>query len=155
KHQRHLIHTSVTTRTAYSLVHVNAVVEINVVRQPVHLHPLNRSVRAIAFANRLQISNVVEKHRMTGHAGFGGRNASGRRGFNTGVTVTAVDSVIAHVMLVAELYWLGARDILPREIWRSGQHQHGCQTQSGQEYPRKQTEPCNEIRTAVKNLGHV
>jgi len=33
------------------------------------------------------------------------------------VAVAAIDSVVANVMFVAELYRLRSNDILPREVW--------------------------------------
>src|SRR5262249_50132030 len=141
KQQRHLIDAPVAGRTAYALVHVNAVVEINVVRKAMHFDPLNRSVGAIAFPDRLEIAGVVEQDGMAGHAGFGGRNARGRRSLPASVTVAAVKPIVAHVVLMAELHRLAARNILPRKVRRSRQAEHRRQSQSDQKNPRKQTKP--------------
>jgi len=49
------------------------------------------------------------------------------------MTVTAIDSIIAGMVLVAELHRLRARHVLPRKIWRTGQPQHCRQGQTCQE----------------------
>ena len=71
------------------------------------------------------------------------------------MAIPAIDSIIAHMVFVAELHRLRSCHILPREIRRARQPQHGSQRKSGQEYCRKQTKPGDKIRAAVKNLGHV
>src|SRR5258708_31328249 len=71
------------------------------------------------------------------------------------MTVTAIDAVVAHVVLVAELDGLLARDVLVRQITSAGQAHHTPESQGCEQRPKKDTEPRDEIRTAVKNLGHV
>ena len=92
---------------------------------------------------------------MTGHARFGGRHSREGRFFNGRVAVTAVDSIISDVMLVAELYRLRSRNVLVRRIGRARQSQNADEPQPSQKNSREQTESRNEIRTAMKNLGHV
>src|SRR5207245_6037031 len=72
-----------------------------------------------------------------------------------GVTVSALDPVIDHMVCVAELDRLRACHVLPREIRRTRQPQYSGQGKAGQEYSCKQTKPGDKIRAAVKNLGHV
>ena len=108
EHQRHLVYRPVAGRAAHTLIHVNAVVEVNIIRQTVYLYPVNRLFAAITLANWLQISHIVEQHRMAIHAGLGRRNPRIRRGFHTGMAKTAVNTVISHVMFVAELNWLAS-----------------------------------------------
>ena len=71
------------------------------------------------------------------------------------MTVTAIDAVVAHVVLVAELDGLLARDVLVRQIRSAGQAYHAPESQGCEQRPKKDTEPRDEIRTAVKNLSHV
>ena len=155
KHQRHLIDGSVTRGAANTLIYMNAVIEINVVREPVNLHPMNRFVRAIAFAHRFQVADVIEQHGMAIHARLRRRNARVRGGFHAGVTVTAVNTVIAGVMLVAELNRLVASYVLIGDIWRSGHHQNRCQGNARKYCSAQQTESCEKIRASVKDLCHV
>lgn len=155
EHQRHLVHRAMACRTTHSLTYMNAVIEIGEFRKPVNFHPLNRFARAIAFPHRFQVSGVVEQNRVAIHTGLRGRD-SGRGGsFNRSVTVAAINSVIAHVMFVAELHRLLAKNVLPREIRRTSERQYPGESKSRQENRGKQTESRDEIRAAVKNLGHV
>ncbi len=117
-------------RATYSLAYVNAVIEVHVIRQPMHLHPLNRSICPVTLANWFQIADVIEENRMAAHAGFSGRNSSRRRRLNRRMTVAAINSVIARVMFVAELHWLRAHNVLPRKIRRTRQPQHRRQGQT-------------------------
>src|SRR5215470_1661680 len=71
------------------------------------------------------------------------------------MTVAAIDSVIAHVMLVAELDRLLARNVLPRQIRRTRKRQYSRECQSRQKNCGEKAEARDEIRAAVKNLGHV
>ena len=71
------------------------------------------------------------------------------------MTVPAVDAIVAHVVLVAELDGLLARDVLVRQIRSAGQAYHAPESQGCEQRPKKDTEPRDEIRTAVKNLSHV
>jgi hypothetical protein len=71
------------------------------------------------------------------------------------MTVTAIDAVIANVVLVAELDGLLARNVLVRQIGSAGQAYHAAERQRCEERAKKDTEPCDKIRTTVKNLGHV
>src|SRR5439155_6877559 len=116
KNQRHLIDLPMARRAAHALVRVNAVIEINVVGQPMYTHALNWFIIPVAGANRFQVPRGVEQHRMTIHARFGGRHARRRGHFHAGMTVPAVDPVIPHVMFVAELHRLLSRYVLIRQI---------------------------------------
>ena len=71
------------------------------------------------------------------------------------MAVAAVDAVVAHVMLVAELNRLLPRDVLICQIRRPRRKQSSRERQTGQEQRRKDTEPRDEIRAVVKNLSHV
>ena len=71
------------------------------------------------------------------------------------MTVAAVDAVVARVMLVAELHGLLAKDILSGKVRRTGERQYPGESNPRQENRGKQTESRDEIRAAVKNLGHV
>jgi len=113
KNQRHLIHRAMARRAADAFAHMNAVIEVREITEAMHFHPFNRFVRAVAFAHRLEVAGVIEQNGVAVHAGFGGRNACGGGIFHGSMTVAAINAVVAHVMLVAELHWLLARNILP------------------------------------------
>src|SRR5205085_11937029 len=102
-HERHLRYVAVTGRATDAFVHVYAVIEIDVVGQIVDARPLYGFARACALADRFKIGAVGPNLRVTVHADLS-RGDSRRGGsFNRSVTIAAINSVIACVMLVAEL----------------------------------------------------
>ena len=155
EHQRHLVNRTVASRATNAFIDVNAVIEIDVVRQAMHAHPLNGLIGAITFANWLEISDVIEEHGMAIHAGLRGRDASESGGLDAGVTVTTIDAVVAHVMLVAELNGLIAAHPLIGDVGRSGNNQYRRESKTGEDRGSEQTKPRDKICTSMKNLGHV
>jgi hypothetical protein len=155
KHQGHLVDRTVARGAANAFIDVNAVIEINVVREAMHTHPLNGLIGAITLAHRLQVTDVIEKYGMAIHAGFRGRDTSEGRVLDAGVTVTTIDSVVSDVMLVAELDGLIASHPLVGDVGRSGNDQHRRESKTGEDRGSKQTKPRNKICTAMKDLGHV
>ena len=103
QHQRHAIDAAVAGLAADALLHVNAVVEVDEVRQVVHADPAQRLVVAEARAHRLEIRAGRPDLRVAVDAGLGRRNAGRRRDFNRRVAVAAVDADAADVMLMREL----------------------------------------------------
>ncbi|MGH9552678.1 MAG: hypothetical protein ACRD3W_25085 [Terriglobales bacterium] len=71
------------------------------------------------------------------------------------MAVTAIDPVVTHMMLVAELHGLLARNVLISPIRRAGYPQNAQESQRTQKRSRDQTKPGNKIRAAMKNLGHI
>ena len=106
EHKRHLIDRTVARRAANTFIDVNAVVEINVIGKPVDLCPLNRAIGPVTLPHGLEIAHIAEKYRVAVHAGFCWRNAGVSGSFHARVTIAAVDAIISHMMLVAELYWV-------------------------------------------------
>jgi len=155
KHQGHLVYLAVAGRAANAFVNVNAVIEINVVRQPMYAHPFNRFIGSIAFPNGLEISGIVEQNRMAVHARFRRRNSRGGGGLNRGMTIAAIDTIIADVMFVAELNRLLAGDVLVRQIGSARQTHDGAKPQGSEQRAKKDTDLGDKIRAAVKNLSHV
>src|ERR1700682_5709028 len=90
------------------------------------------------------------------YGGLRRRRDSGNRGsFHAGMTVAAVKAIIADVMFVAELHRLLTRNVLPRHVGRARHREDGYERHSDQKEGRKHTESRDEIRTSMKNLGHV
>lgn len=106
----HQVNTPVTGRAAHTLVHVDAVIEINEVGQIVNAGPPDRLARPPALAYRLQIRAVRPNLRVAVHAGFGGWDPGIRELFNGCVAVATIDRLIADVMFMAELYRLFSRE---------------------------------------------
>ena len=105
-----------TSGTAYAFCHVNTVIEINKFGQVVDALPFNRFVLAKTCSNRLEVWTVVPELTVTVHAGLGRRHAGGRGRFNGRMTVTAVDTVVAYMVLVAELDRLLDLEVLSGQV---------------------------------------
>ena len=132
KHQRHLIHLPVARRTAHTLGHVNAVIEINVVGQAVYTDPLNGLIGAITLSDRLQVARAVKKHGMTVHACFGRWNARRRGKLDARMAVSAINPVVTHMVLMTELNGLITRYVLIRQNGRTRRQENPCQRQTRQ-----------------------
>ena len=132
KYQGHLVDLTMAGRAANAFVDVNAVIEIDVVREPMHTNPLDGFIRPVTFAYGLQISGVIEENRMAVHTGLGRGNSGGGGGFDAGMTITAIDPIVAHMMFVAELDGLLPRDVLIRQIRSARQTHHSTKAQCGE-----------------------
>lgn len=104
--QRHLVHPAVTARTADSFGDVDAVIEINIIRQIVNAVPLQRPAGCETFPDRLEHGRVRPNLGVARHAGVGARQTGKRRLLHCGMAVTAVDPIVADMMFVAERYRL-------------------------------------------------
>ena len=82
---------------------MDAVVEVDKVRQVMHARPAQRLVLTEARANRLEVGTRIPDLGVAVDAGLGRRDARRRRDFNRRVAVAALDANAAGVMLVAEL----------------------------------------------------
>ena len=100
---RHLVDAPVTRRAADTFFHVNAVIEVGVIRQVVYAYPLDRLARAETRAHRFQIRTVGPDLFVAVHARRGRRHSGGRRCFDRRVTVAAIDAVVTDVMFMTEL----------------------------------------------------
>src|SRR6266581_2490584 len=67
---------------------------------------------------------------MAVHASLGRRNPGNGGSFHARMTVAAIDAVIAHVMLVAELQGLLTGNVLSRHIGRARHREHGYERHS-------------------------
>src|SRR5215216_6648141 len=92
-----------TGRTADAFFHVNAVIEISVIRQVVNPDPLDRLTGSEAGAHRFEVWTLGPDLFVTVHARRRGWQTGGRRSFHGCVTVAAVDAVVADVMFLTEL----------------------------------------------------
>src|SRR5206468_473258 len=96
-HQGHPIDLAMARRAADALVNVDAMVEIDEVRQIVNPSPLNGAVGTEALAHRLQEGTVRENLRVTVHARLGRRNAGKGGVLDRCVAIAAIDAVAADV----------------------------------------------------------
>src|SRR5689334_6341659 len=89
--------------TSNAFCYVNAVIEVNKLREVVNPFPLDRLVFAKARSDGLEIRLIGEKLAMTIHAGLRWGHTCCCRGLNSRVAVATIDAVIADVVLMAEL----------------------------------------------------
>src|ERR1051325_2354001 len=108
--QGHLIDRPVTGRAADSLVHMDVVLEIGEVGKIIDADPLNGFITSKTLADRLQYRILGEYLRVTTHASFGRGDPGEGRVFDAGMTVAAIDPVVAYMVFVAEWHRLIAHD---------------------------------------------
>src|SRR5438477_13165578 len=102
--------------TTDSLVDMNAVIEVNEIRQIVHARPTDRVPGAEARAHRLERRARAPDLRMAVHASLGWRNIGEARSLHCRMAIPAVDSEAAHMVRVAERHRLLTSLRLPRRI---------------------------------------
>ena len=102
-HERHKIDTAVTGWTPDALVHVNTVVEINEPGKIVNAGPLERLVIfPPTRPHRLQHGTVRPDLAVARDTGLGWRHTGERTRFYRCMTIPAIQSEAANVVLVAE-----------------------------------------------------
>ena len=135
-------------------VQVDAVVEVDEVRQIVHARPLDRAARAEAGADRFEERAVGEDLRMAVHARLGRRNAREGGVLDRRVAVAAVDAIAGDVALVAELDRLFARDVRlghpGRAVDRVGEPEQAGDDEDGAE----DADTGDRVGAAMKDLRH-
>lgn len=90
--QRHLIHLAMTGHATDPLVDVNAVVEVNEVRQAIDADPRNRFVLAKAGAHGFKNRRIGPDLRMTIHTRLRGRHSRERTDLYGNMAKTTIDS---------------------------------------------------------------
>ena len=100
--ERHLVHSAMATLAADALVDVNAVIEIDEIRQIVDARPPDRFAGAETGAHRFQRRAGDPDLRVAVHAGLGGRNVGEAGSLHRGVAIAAIDPDRAHVVRMAE-----------------------------------------------------
>ena len=92
-----------TRRATDTFFHVNAVIEVGVIRQVVYANPLDGLARAETRAHRFEIWTVGPDLFVAVHARRGRRQARGRRSFDGSVTVATINAIVTDVMFMTEL----------------------------------------------------
>jgi hypothetical protein len=100
--ERHLIHPAVASLTTHSLVDVDAVIEIDIIRQIVHAPPWDGGIVAEARAHRFKRWAGEPDLRMAVHASLGGWNVGEARSLDRSVAIAAVKANAAHMVGMAE-----------------------------------------------------
>src|SRR6185436_12786972 len=133
---------------------MNAVIEIHKIRQIVHPHPFDGLSGTETGAHRLERRAGVPDLRMAVHAGLGGRNVGEARFLYSRVTVQAIDSEPADMVLMAELHRLHPRLIDAGGIAGAAQLRKGPRQKTNNEDRAEYRNSGERIGTAVKDLGH-
>lgn len=152
--QRHEVHPPMTGRASHTFVHMYAVIEIDEVGQVVNTSPLDRLAGAPAFTHRFKIRTICPDLRMTIHAGLSWRNAGIRKFLNRRVTITAINSIIADVMLVTELNGLFARKKRLSVVRGSIEFEQQPGDYPNEEHRAEDADLRNEVGASMKDLGH-
>ena len=109
-HQRHAVHSAMTGDTTNAFVQVNTVVEVDKIWQIMHARPDQRSPGAKTLAHGGKKGTLSLDMGVTVHTGFSGWEPGKGAHFHRGMTIAAVNTQSAHMMLVAKLDWLLAHD---------------------------------------------
>jgi len=150
----HIVNLSVTGRAADAFGDVNAVVEIGVFGEVVNALPFNRFVLAPTGAHRFQIRAVRPDLRVAVHTGLRRRNARRIRSFDRRVAVTTINTVVAGVMLVAELNRLLLFHVLSGQVARPGELRVNETGRRRQNDRHDDAYFCDVICCSMKNLCH-
>ena len=97
----HLVDAAVAGDAANPCAHVRVMGEVGVVGKVVNANPAHRPAALSAFTNRCKRLAVPLHGLMAVHAGLRGRNVRDRRNLDRGVTVSAIETKLADVELVA------------------------------------------------------
>ena len=143
-----------TSRAPNALVHVNAVIEINEVGKIVNPRPFDWLSGAPTLANGLEVRAIGPDLRVAIHARLRRRNARVGELLDRRVTVAAIYSVIAYVMLVAELNRLFAREESLSVIRGSVELEKQPDDYRNEEDRAEDTNLGNEVRASMKDLAH-
>ena len=153
-HQRHLVDRAVTGVAADTLGDVNAVIEINEVRELVDARPLQRFAGAIAGADGLKQLSVRPDLRVAVHARLGRGNSRETGSLDRGVTVAAVDAESGDVMLMAEWNRLGLADAGIGHKGRALHHVNNATQCRNDKHCTENGGAGQRIRAAMKDLRH-
>src|SRR5437870_8267383 len=97
--ERHLVHLAVAGRATDAFVHMDTVVEVNVIGQSVNAGPFERPAGLPALTHRSKDRGVFPNLRVARHADLRRRNAGEGGAFDRGVAITAINSEPVCMML--------------------------------------------------------
>jgi hypothetical protein len=96
-HNLHLIYSAVTARTPDAGSKVNAVIEVGVIWEHMHPHPVNRLTAFPTLSNIDELGTVSFHFRVTVHAGLGRGHCGTRTKFHSIVAIATVHTKLASV----------------------------------------------------------
>ena len=74
-YQRHHVHIAMTCLTRHAFLHMNAMIEVDKIREVMNANPLKRHSRRKTCSHRLEHRAGVPDLRVAGHTGISGWNA--------------------------------------------------------------------------------
>src|SRR6185369_7862399 len=151
-HQRHLVDRAVARIAADSLVHMNAVIEIDKVGELVDASPFKRFIGAETFANRFKQCSVRPNLRVAIDTCLGRRNSCEARCLNRSMTITTINSQAGHMVLMTEGHGLRLRDSGIRDVRRALDLCHGPKQRCDNKHGTINGSPRQRIGTAMKDL---
>src|SRR5579883_742530 len=115
----HLVDRPVASGAADALVHMNAVIEVDEVRQVVQPRPRNAFVCPVTGAYGLEHRAVHPDLRVATHAGMRGKHAREVALLHRGVAVPAINAELTDVVLVTEWHRLPSGQANSRDVGRA------------------------------------
>ena len=141
----HLVNLAMALIAGHPAVHMDGMVEINVVGNLVNLHPRDWRVVGRAVADDLQSRIIFEHLIMAVHAGGRAGQIGEPRFFHAVVAVTAVHAKLARVNLMRKGHRLDGlvtgTGVFGREINRDGRHD-GSTTEHGDQAEHQRQTIC-------------
>src|SRR5579862_8250688 len=133
---------------------MNAVIEVDEIRQVIYAGPMQRLTGAIARPHRLQRRACRPDLRVTIHTCFGGRDVGKTGRFHGGMAVAAIQPHSAYVMRVAERHRLLARLRCPGIVVRGIQNGKNPRKKCQDENRAENRDARKRIGAAIKYLRH-
>lgn len=140
--------------TPNTFVEVNAVIKVDKIWQVMHSGPDQRLPRAETLPYRRKERALSPDVRMTVHTHFRGWEPGKGAPFYRGVTIAAVNTQSAHMMLVAKRDWLLARYALFSGIAGPVQRRYEPQQPCKDKHRSQNADARDGVGAWMKDLGH-
>ena len=152
EHERHSVDRAVAGIATDSLIDVNAVIEINEIRQIVNSCPYQRLAGAEALTHRFEQGRSGPDLRVAVHAGLGWRDPGEQRRLHRSMAIATVNAQATDVVLMAKGHGLWPHHFGVSDVGRALQLEHRPQQCRYQEYRPVNRGAGDCVRTAMKDL---
>lgn len=142
------------SRATYPFGDVNAVVEIRVLWQVMYSLPFYWLILTEALLHKLKIRTVRPDLAVAIHARLRGWHPGCCRGFDCRMAISAIDPIIAYVVLVTELNGLLFLYVTTRKVRRASDLSVGVKCGAREYDHQNHTDPGNVVRAFIENLSH-
>ena len=136
------------------LVDVDRMVEVHEIGEVIHARPLERTVRAVALADRLEVGALQPDLGVAVHARLRRRDPGEGGLLDGGVAIAAVDPDGPHVVRVRELDRLCAGDVLLGCVGGSLEVVEDPESEAQEKDGAEDRGARDGVRRAVKDLRH-